>query len=201
MQINPEGRAVQGLTGFLTFVALNVAYLLTCVPVVTIGAATSALYEVTIRYSDDESGRPLKDYFPAFARNAGRASLLSLVLLLPAVLLGFSAVYWFAAPSPLAGAAGVVAVLAAVYVVVAWMYAMALVARYSAGARQTLKNALLLPGAEPVRTFGIALIPVALACITLLFPIFLVILATVGFSVGAYATAFLFRSVFARHAA
>ena len=37
MQINPECRAVQGLTGFLTFVALNVAYLLTCVPVVTIG--------------------------------------------------------------------------------------------------------------------------------------------------------------------
>ncbi|MGO8609939.1 DUF624 domain-containing protein, partial [Rhizobium johnstonii] len=62
MQINPDGKAVGGLSTFLAFIALNLLYLVTCLPLVTIGAATSALYEVTIRYSDDESGRPVADF-------------------------------------------------------------------------------------------------------------------------------------------
>lgn len=199
MQIDPNGKALQGMTTFLAFVALNVLYLLTCIPIVTIGAATSALYEVTIRYADDESGRPLKDYFPSFGRNFRRASLLSLFLLVPFAILVFSAIFWWSHPSAAGAAAGAVAAIAAAYAFIAWMYAMALTAWFDARPTRTLKNALLLPGAEPARTFGIVLIPIALVCITLLFPAFGVILATVGFSVGAYATAFLFRSVFARH--
>jgi uncharacterized membrane protein YesL len=75
---------------------------------------------------------------------------------------------------------------------------MALTAAFTTPLRQALKNALLLPAAEPVRTFGILLIPIALVCITIVFPMFGVVLVTIGFSIGAYATAFLFRSVFAR---
>ena len=73
--------------------------------------------------------------------------------------------------------------------------------RYQNGVRQTLKNALLLPAAEPVRTLGILIIPVTLVSLSILFPPFAFVLLTIGFSVGAYATAFLFRSVFARHQA
>lgn len=199
MRIDPESRALQGLTGFLAFVALNLLYLALCLPVVTIGAATSALYEVLIRYSDDERGRPLKDFLPAFGRNFGRATLVALCLLPPVVLLAFSGVFWFSHGSTLAGAASVISFLGAAYLFVAFLYGMAQVAYFRSGVRQTLKNALLLPWAEPVRTLGILLIPVTLVALTLIFPPFAIVLLTVGFSVGAYATAFLFRSVFARH--
>ncbi|MFT4260196.1 DUF624 domain-containing protein [Microbacterium sp.] len=198
MKIDPESRALQGMSSFLAFVALNVIYLAACLPVVTIPAATSALYEVTMRYSDDESGHPVKDFFPAFGRNAGRATLLGLCLAVPMLLLGASAVFWAAHPSVLAAAAAVIATIAAVYLFAAFLFAMALTAAYTTAFRQALKNALLLPAAEPVRTFGILLIPVALVCITIVLPMFGVILATIGFSIAAYATAFLFRSVFAR---
>ncbi|MBW9092085.1 YesL family protein [Microbacterium jejuense] len=199
MRIDPESRALSGLTTFLTFVALNLLYLVLCIPVVTIGAATSALYEVTIRYSDDESGRPLKDFLPAFRANFGRATLVMLCLLAPAALLGFSSAFWFAMPSILGGVAGIVALLGALYLFAAFLYGMAQVARFRAPVRQTVKNALLLPAAEPVRTLGVLLIPVSLVVFTILFPPFGFIVLTVGFSVGAYATAFLFRSVFSRH--
>jgi len=201
VQINPEGRAVQGLSSFLTFVALNIVYLVSCIPVVTIGAATSALYEVTIRYSDDESGRPLKDYFPAFARNFRRATLLALFLLVPLVMLVFSAVFWAANDNPLAIAAVIACGIAAVWVFAAFLYAMALVAVYDTSVRRTLKNALLLPAAEFMHTFGIVLIPVALTCITILFPMFAIIVGTIGLSFGAYLSAFLFRRVFERYPA
>lgn len=198
MKIDPESRSLQGMTSFLALVALNIVYLLCCIPVVSVPAATSALYEVMIRYSDDESGRPLKDFLPALARNARRASLMGLCLLGPVLLLAASAVFWAAHPGILAGGLATVAVLAAVYLFAAFLYAMALTAVYATGFRRTLKNALLLPGAEPLRTAGILLIPVALVSITIVVPMFGIVLATIGFSVGAYAAAFLFRGVFAR---
>lgn len=199
MRIDPDSRALGGFSTFLTFVALNLLYILVCLPIVTIGAATSALYEVTIRYSDDESGRPFKDFFPAFRANFGRATVLMLCLLLPAALLGFSSVFWFAYPALFAGVAGVVAVIGAVYLFAAFLYAMAQVAYLMGPVRQTLKNSLLLPAAEPVRTLGVLVIPVTAVALTILFPPVAILIATIGLSVGAYATAFLFRSVFARH--
>jgi uncharacterized membrane protein YesL len=201
MRIDPDSRALGGFSTFLTFVGLNLLYILVCLPIVTIGAATSALYEVTIRYSDDESGRPLKDFFPAFRANFGRATVLMLCLLLPAVLLGFSSVFWFSYPALFAGVAGVVAVIGAVYLFAAFLYAMAQVAYLTGPVRQTLKNSMLLPAAEPVRTLGVLVIPVTAVALTILFPPVAILVGTIGFSVGAYATAFLFRSVFARHEA
>jgi uncharacterized membrane protein YesL len=201
MRIDPDSRAHGGVSTFLTFVALNLLYNPVCLPIVTIGAATSALYEVAIRYSDDESGRPLKDFFPAFRTNFGRATALMLCLLLPAVLLGVSSVFWFAHPALFAGVAGVLAIVGAVYLFAAFLYAMAQVAYFRNTVRQTLKNALLLPAAEPVRTLGVLVIPVTAVALTILFPPVAVLVTTIGFSVGAYATAFLFRSVFTRHEA
>ena len=199
MRIDPNSRSVQGLSTFIEFVALNVMYLVSCIPIVTIGAATSALFEVAIRYSDDETGRPVADFFPAFIRNFRRGTLTGLSLMVPNALLVFSAVFWLSTPSVLGTAGGVVAALAAVFLFTAFLYAMALVATFDDGIRRTLKNAMLLAAAEPARTFGLLMIPVTLVCISILFPPFLVIMGTVGFSVGAYAAAFLFRSVFARH--
>lgn len=197
--MDPGGSTAQGITGFLSFVALNLLHLLCCLPTVTIPAATAALFEVTIRYSDDESGRPLKDYLPAFRSNFRRASLLGAATLLPMLLLTFSAVFWSGNPTLLGGIAMVISIVAAVFAFMAFLYAMALTAVYDAPVRQSLRNAVLLPMTEPLRTFGVLIIPVTLVCITLVFPIFAVVLLTVGFSVGAYLTAFLFRSVFRRH--
>lgn len=199
MKIDPEGRTLGGITGFLAFVALNVMYIVSCLPVVTIPAATSALYEVTIRYSDDESGRPVADYFPAFIRSFPRATLLGLALLVPCAMLAFSAAFWAASPEPLAIGAVILSAAAAVYVFAAFLHAMALVAKFRNTARQTLKNALLLPAAEPVRTFGILIIPITVVAVTVLFPVFWFIVLTIAFSVGAYGSAFLFRSIYARY--
>ncbi|MGX5772231.1 YesL family protein [Microbacterium trichothecenolyticum] len=201
MRIDPDSRTIGGFSTFLTFVALNLLYIVVCLPIVTIGAATSALYEVTIRYSDDESGRPLADFLPAFRANFGRATLLMLCLLLPAVLLGFSSVFWLSHPALFAGVAGTLAVIGAVYLFAAFLFAMAQVACFKNSVRQTLRNALLLPAAEPVRTLGALVIPVTAVAVTILFPPVAILVATIGFSVGAYATAFIFRSVFARHEA
>ncbi len=199
MRIDPENRAIDGLSTFLAFVGLNLLFLLTCLPVVTIGAAVSALDEVTIRFSDEERGRPVADYLPAFGRNLLPATVLSLCTIVPVLALSFSGVFWLAHPEPLLTALAVIAFLAAAYAFAAFLHGMALVAVYRNTLRQTLRNALLLPAAEPVRTLGLVLVPVTAVCLLVLFPPFIVIVATIGCSIGAYGSAFLFRSVHSRH--
>lgn len=199
MKIDPNSRGFRGLVDFISFVGLNILYIVTCLPIVTIGAATSALYEVTMRYADDERGKLVMDYLPTLGRNFRRATTLMAVTLLPASMMLFSAVFWSQNPSPIGGAASILAGLATAYLVVAFMIAMALVATYENTFRQTLRNAMMLPIAEPLRCAAVLLIPLTMVGMMLIMNSFAIIVGTIGFSVGAYATAYIFRSIFARH--
>lgn len=201
MRINPEDRTIHGLSTFITLVVLNVIYLICCLPVITIGAATVALNEVMIRFSDEEGGRPLRDFFPAFGREFGRATAVFFTFAIPVVLLATGAIFWFNDPSVIGLAAAAVSLLAAAFLFTAMLHSFALVATHRAPYRATVKNALLLTAAEPARSIGILLIPVVLFALAVIMPPFTFVLATIGFSFGAYASAFLFRSAHRRHEA
>lgn len=200
MQVDPLGKNVQGVTALLAFMALNVIYLVTCLPVITIGVATSALVEVTMRYADEERGDLLKGYFVALRRNLGQATAVYLALGVPAGLLAFASAFWFSFDSPVSGGAAFLAAFGAAYLVAAVMYGLALVAGYRNTLRQTLKNALLLPVVESVRTLMLLAIPAACAALTVVVPGFVYIMLSIGFSLAAYGAAFIFRGAFARHA-
>lgn len=57
------------LTRIVDLVILNIVYLLFCLPVVTIGAATSALYYVTVRMADQTYVSPVRDFWKGFRSN------------------------------------------------------------------------------------------------------------------------------------
>lgn len=198
MKIDLEGRTLQGLTAFGTFVALNVLYLITCLPVITIGTATSSLYEVALRYADDERGNPLRDYLRGLVRNARRGTAALLALGVPVLMLGFAARFWYSSDSALSLMGMLVAALAASYLFGALLHAFLLVAAFGAGVRVTLRNALLMPGAEPLRTAGLVLLPVTAVLMAMVIPSVLILVGTIGCSVGAYFSALLLRPVYRR---
>lgn len=199
MQVDPYNRSVHGLTTLLAFIALNVMYILTCLPVITIGVATSALFEVTMRYADEERGDLIKGYVVALGRNLGQATAAFLALGLPAGLLAFAAVFWFSYDSTVSGAAAILAGLGSAYLFGALLWALALVAAFRNSLGQTLRNALLLPVTEALRTVGLVLVPWTLLALSIVAPGFVWLTLTLGLSLGAYGMAFLFRSGFARY--
>lgn len=68
-------------------VLLNVLFLLTCIPIFTIGAAVTALYSVTLKMTRKEEGYVVRGYFKAFARNFKQATAFWLIALLLCFLL------------------------------------------------------------------------------------------------------------------
>jgi uncharacterized membrane protein YesL len=200
MQVDPDSRINHGVSMLVQFIGLNVLFLVTCLPVVTIGAAVSSLLEVTMRYADDERGYPIRDYVGALRKNFLQATLVFVPLALALVLLTFGAAFWWQTHSTVGPAAGIVAMVASVYVLAALIYALGLVAAYRNTARETLKNAFLLAVAEPLRTLGLILIPVVGVAVMIVVHAFVFLVLTIGFSFGAYLSALLLRGVFARHA-
>ena len=66
---------------------LNLLWLVCSLPVVTAGAATAALYAVTLKLVEDDTGHLTKRFFRAFRENFRQATALWLILLAGGVVL------------------------------------------------------------------------------------------------------------------
>lgn len=121
---------------------LNVCFVLCCLPVVTIGAAVSAMYSVFLNSSVESSA--LRRYFSAFKENLKQATILWLILLpMTLVLL---ANWYFLLSYEFAGNGILIAislVLTVLYLSVT-SFVFALQARFDNSILQTMRNALLL---------------------------------------------------------
>lgn len=80
-------RELPGLVG------LNLIFLLSCLPVVTLGPALSALGQVLGQMADDQPTEPVRDYFSAFRTDFLRKLGWGMALFAAAGVLGISA--WF----------------------------------------------------------------------------------------------------------
>ncbi len=67
------GRAV---TKIMQIIYLNILWLLFCLPVVTIGASTTALYYVTMKMARKEEGYITKDFMRSFRQNLRQGTVI-----------------------------------------------------------------------------------------------------------------------------
>jgi len=200
VRIDPESRTVDGLSTLVLFVALNVIYLLCCIPIVTIGAATAALFEVMWRFADEERGHLVRGYFLALRSSWRQASLVYLATVLPALLLLFVSVFWFSLGTGLSAAAGTLCALGAIYCGAAFLFGCTLVARFENTARGTITNAYLFPAAQPLHALGALLVPALMAALVMIFHPVAFLFVTVGAALCGYVIARLLGAAFRRHA-
>lgn len=134
----------RALTKICDMICLNIVWLICCIPIVTIGASTTALYSVMLKMVKNEEGYIFRSFFKAFKENFRQSTILWLLF---AVL---SVVWWI--DFNFAGAVGgqigfllrVVFVVFGFILISALIYALPLTARYVNPISATLKNALIL---------------------------------------------------------
>lgn len=74
---------------------LSILWAVCSIPIFTIGASTTALYSVTLKYVRDEEGYLTSAFFSAFKRNFKQATVIWLVVLTAALVLGFDFILYF----------------------------------------------------------------------------------------------------------
>lgn len=79
---------------FCDVMILNVLWVLCSIPVVTIGASTTAVYYVTLKLVRDEEGPTIRSFFKSFKENFRQATIIWLIMLAAGCLLGFD-LYFF----------------------------------------------------------------------------------------------------------
>ncbi len=79
---SPDSKIMQFLGRLYDIAVLNLLFLVTCVPLVTIGAASTALYSVVFAMDTDREGGILSTYFRSFRRNFWQSTVIFLALAL-----------------------------------------------------------------------------------------------------------------------
>lgn len=148
---SPDAPMMQALTRICDIVILNMLFFLTCLPIVTIGAANAALYDMCQKMLIDEEGGIFKGYFKAFGRNFRQSTGMFLIFAGFFALTGFNMVYFGAQQGPML-VFGYLFLLLLVVGAMVWSYAFPLVCRFQNTIFGTLRNALLLSIAYLPRT-------------------------------------------------
>ncbi len=76
---NPKSAGTRFLTSIANLIIVNLIFLLSCIPVFTIGAAVTSLYRITIAILAGDNPAVFKDYFKCFKDNFLKATGLELL--------------------------------------------------------------------------------------------------------------------------
>lgn len=194
---HPDGPVVRFLGRIAELMALNICFLLCCLPVVTIGASVTALYGSL--FARDDQGA-VRRFFRQFRGNFRQGTVLGLIL----GAIGLVLIMDFQLLSQLEGSFALVKYL--VYLAaLCWAgvssFAFGLAARFRDGLGRILKNALLLTVSMLPRTVLMVLIDAAPALLLLVAPELFgrsfIVWLLVGFAACAQAKVWVLRDVFA----
>ena len=91
---DPNGKMMELLWKPIHIMFLNLLWVLFSLPMVTIGASTTALYSVLIKMRNGKEGKLFLDFWDAFRKNFRQATVIWLIIALAAVVFTTDIVYF-----------------------------------------------------------------------------------------------------------
>ena len=196
MSLNPENTLIRKLELFCNLIALNLIFLLTCLPVITIGSAVTSLYHVTLRECRGEYGYFVRPYLTAFRSNLRSGIKLFSTFLITGLLLLVDYFYWKKQGTLLAAGISIFLIFLLVIWYLIMEFSFAINARFKADCLSTIRNACGICLSHPGISLLSLLIDLAVLLLALLAnPIFLLILLS-GFSLRTYLKSTLLVRIF-----
>ena len=182
----------------LDAVVLHFFWLLCCLPVVTFGAATIALYDVMLRLTDDRGGHYYRRYFQAFKENLRQGIPLGLLFLFVegGLIYSFFLLTQTESWNPVFPGLRILSVILAVLVLMVFEYAFPLLARFENTVFQTLKNAFLFALRYLGWTIIMTAVLVGFYVLIYLFSQYIFPLLILGFGLIALIQAYILNRIF-----
>ena len=188
------------LSRIFDLIVLNILWVVFCLPIVTIGASTTALYSVTLKMVVNEDGYLIRDFWRAFKRDFKQSTSIWLLLLVLGIFFGIDFVIVRRWPG-VGGQIGVFVLgIAGLLYGLVLLFVFPLIAKFENTMLQMIKNALLIP----VSRFPYTILCLLMTgmCVGLTFMnsttvlIGSVVWTLIGGSVLAYANSLLMRKIF-----
>ena len=139
-----DNKVVKALETFGNIFALNIFYILFSLPVVTIGASTTALYTMMLKMIDKKESGIWKGFVEAFKSNFKKATKIWLLVLLAIAIIAGEIVFVMKFDGAIVSFYRVLVALEIILLIFALPFLFPLVARYENTVWNTIKNAFLL---------------------------------------------------------
>lgn len=197
---NLDSPLMQFLTKITDLIILNVLYLVCCIPVVTIGAATTALYTVTLKAAKNEESYIVRSFFRALKDNFKIGTLSWLIVFVAGMVLWMDFQILPGMAAPLRQIFQVLTLSLALLYLITVLYLFPYIARFENTLSCSFKNAFFLAIAHLPYTMLLAAITVLafLATMYVDFKITGFLWIVIGFSGLAYINSIFFRKIFAK---
>ena len=183
------------LTRIFDLILLNILWLLTSIPVVTLGAATAALYSVLLSAAEKKEGYIVRDYWKAFRRNFKQSTVVWILLLFLGACLWFDLTLIGVVPGLFRQIGTVVLGAVLIFYFMECIFVFPLIAKFENSTGNMIKNALLIPVSRLPYALMILFMTGAAIIVTFLnqrtIMIGAVIWSAIGVSVLSYANSLL----------
>lgn len=188
-----ESPLIRGLSRMFDCMLLSVLTIICSLPIVTVGAAVSAMYDVMIRMALDRDQGILKPYFKAFGKNFKKGTAIWLVCLIGIIFIGAN--YYLMSlelEGITEGVRSVIMVIVFLLTVLmgfVLIYVFPLQARYENKVGTTLKNALFISIVQFPRSIGLLFVNGIVVALGAFVSAVIPLLLFVEFSAVSYFTA------------
>ncbi len=196
-----ESPFIRGLSRFFDLLLLAILTSICCIPIITAGAAVTAMYDVMIRMALDKEKGIIKSYFKAFGKNFGKSTLIWLICLAGIAFLGAN--YYFLSQE----LTGIPEWMRTVVVVILFMvtfifgfvliYVFPLQARFENPVGTTIKNALYISIVQFPRSIMLFFMHAVMVALAVIAPGIIPLVLLIEFSLVSYHTAKNMVKVFA----
>ena len=182
---------------------LNIVFLITCLPVVTIGAAWTSLSYVTLKMSRDEESYIVKSYFKAFRQNFRQATAIWGIALV-AMFIFYMDFHIIRSMNPsMAQAMFILLAAIAMLAALTLLYVFPVLAKFDNTILNTIKNAFFMAIGNLPRTLLMAAVIVGSGVLTFLsqqtIAIGMLVWIMVGFALIAFLNAHILVKVFDKY--
>lgn len=194
---NPENKFWSFMNKITDVFFLGILWFVFSIPVITAGAATTSLYQFTLKQTDDEEGYVWKNFWRVFRENFRQATVLWMMVLAVGAFL--AADMWACLQIPVSGPVrvvcfGVLLCLGFVYALTV-LYIFPILSRFDLPVKTIVTHSFVMAMGNLYVSVTILVIyilfGVATYYITILFPVFM--------GLAAFISSYFFRHVFSRY--
>ena len=201
---NPVWRFI-GKLGDL--ILLNLLWTVCSIPVITIGASTTAVYYVTLKMVRDENDSTVRSFFHSFKDNFKQATAIWAIFLAVGLILAFDIWFFVTGQAPVPGIAGnlmtAISGGMAILYLFTYIYVFPIQARFYNPVKYTIRNAFIMLIRHLFQTVGIVCmdILIVIGAIASLFymPQIFALFILFGMPLMAFANSYLFVPIFKRY--
>ena len=197
---NMDSPIMRFMTKVADIMILNLLFILTSLPIITIGAAWTSLYYVSMKLVRDEEGSIVRSFFHSFRMNFRQATILWIGTVAVFAVLIADLLILAQIDSPYAAAMNTSVLILGVVILMILQYLFPLIAKFDASIRQTLKNACLIAMGHLPKTILMTAFVAGSGFISLYngytLPVASVVFAFIGFGLIAFGNSAILVKIF-----